>query len=384
MASSDTKHDYNMEAGLLSTHGEERMLTKEAQFQDSELTNSRDGTRTTSCARRALIALAVVCLVGVGLVSLGHGVCPGHLRHAVNGDISVKDAIHSHKPNLSDSMARLARRQDNLTPGASSNTGSGESSTVVTEPTAGPTDASTTDQSSETIAQASQTSDTSEPPSAASGSDEPSNTNTDQPSSTAAQETTSQEASTSSEDTPSSTEQRSSEATTSNAPSSTSAETTAESQSSSQAESTTDSGTSTSEAEPSETSSSSPSETASISSSISTSPPDTSSASFPSSTGSSSSGDSLSSSESSFSTSDRLSSSESPESTETASTSGMWGPCCSSSSRSRAHEPRIPEPVAIFRYHRLVLSLRVRLVPGFCHETVSLRACRIIIMNAIC
>ncbi|KAH7152159.1 hypothetical protein B0J13DRAFT_256491 [Dactylonectria estremocensis] len=241
MASSDVKHDYNMEAGLLSTPREERIMEKETQSQDSEFAHTSQMSRNTSCTRRGLIALAVVSLVGVGLVSIGGGVCPNHLRHATAEDIRVKDAIHSHKPNLSDTMAQLARRQENNTPGASSSTVSEDVTTdsvtdSVTEPTttAIVTETASTESTSSAVV--------TEPTTTSAESSQPSSS-TNQVSSTETQETTTQQRSTSSQEVISSTEQSSSAETTTTADqtSTTVEETTTASQSSSQRESTTDS-----------------------------------------------------------------------------------------------------------------------------------------------
>ncbi|KAK7430323.1 hypothetical protein QQZ08_003071 [Neonectria magnoliae] len=263
MPSSDIKHDYSMEAGLLSTHGEERTMTKEeAEFEDyydeEEIDCSNEGTRTTSYARRALIALAVLGLLGIGLVSIGGatGVCPGHLRHAMNGEMSIKEAVHGHKPNLSESMAQLARRQDNAnTPGASASTDSVAGTTdAATQPSAtagtteqpsetqpSATEATETEvaetqptetqasetQASETQATETQATETSEPPSAISGSSEPSNIETDEaPTTSDAQETTQEAPTSTQEDTPSSTDEVTESATSDEA--TTAAETTSE------------------------------------------------------------------------------------------------------------------------------------------------------------
>ncbi|KAK7414679.1 hypothetical protein QQX98_006447 [Neonectria punicea] len=265
MPSSDIKHDYSMEAGLLSTHGEERTMTKEeAEFEDyygdEEIDYSNEGTRTSSYARRGLIALAVLGLLGIGLVSIGGatGVCPGHLRHAMNGEMSIKEAVHGHKPNLSESMAQLARRQDSAnTPGASASTDSVAGTTdAATQPsaTAGTTEQPsetqptatevtetevTETQPTETQATETQATETSEPPSATSGSSEPSNTETDEaPTTSDAQETTQEAPTSTQEDTPSSTEEVTESVTSDEA--TTAAETTnEESQSTSEPDSTT-------------------------------------------------------------------------------------------------------------------------------------------------
>lgn len=122
MTYSDNKHDDNMEAGLLSTHQEEeRMLLKEALYldDDEESTPYMEPSHKTSPARRILMALGICFLVGIALVSIGSatGVCPGHLRHTNTGEVSIKDAVHRHNPNLSHAMGHMAKRQN--TPSAS-------------------------------------------------------------------------------------------------------------------------------------------------------------------------------------------------------------------------------------------------------------------------
>ncbi|KAH7249979.1 uncharacterized protein BKA55DRAFT_368394 [Fusarium redolens] len=118
MASVDIKNDYSMEAGLLSTDREERIMSsKEALLQDSESAQTipRTKTRRISPAGKALIALAACCLLGVGVASIGGATrfCPGHLRH---GDVIGKHGMNAHRPNLSDSMAQMVRRQNTPAP----------------------------------------------------------------------------------------------------------------------------------------------------------------------------------------------------------------------------------------------------------------------------
>ncbi|EXM33774.1 hypothetical protein FOTG_02326 [Fusarium oxysporum f. sp. vasinfectum 25433] len=191
MASVDIKNDYSMEAGLLSTDREERtMSSKEALLQDSESAQAipRTKTRRISPAGKALIALAACCLLGVGVASIGGATrfCPGHLRH---GDVVGKHGMNAHRPNLSDSMAQMARRQNTPAPtdteqgtgptdaasdgasnapsGGSSGGASGGASNTVQQPTA-------TNEASETAAQPSATAE--ESTDQASATDEASNT----------------------------------------------------------------------------------------------------------------------------------------------------------------------------------------------------------------
>lgn len=209
------KNDYNMEAGLLSTDREERIMSdKEALLQDSEPTQPQ--RRRISPARKVLVGFAVCCLLGVGLGVVGHAtnmsMCPGHLRHG-HGDAMDKHGMNSHRPNLSESIALMVKRQN--TPGPSdtnqateptqgtseqpSATGPSEQPTKPTqeptqestqeptqestqEPTQGPTQESTEEPTQEPT---SQPSATREPTSA------PSNTQTNNP--TSAQDTASEE-----------------------------------------------------------------------------------------------------------------------------------------------------------------------------------------------
>ncbi|EXK97175.1 hypothetical protein FOQG_02455 [Fusarium oxysporum f. sp. raphani 54005] len=191
MASVDIKNDYSMEAGLLSTDREERtMSSKEALLQDSESAQAipRTKTRRISPAGKALIALAACCLLGVGVASIGGATrfCPGHLRH---GDVVGKHGMNAHRPNLSDSMAQMVRRQNTPAPtdteqgtgptdaasdgassapsGGSSGGASGGASNTVQQPTA-------TNEASETAAQPSATAE--ESTDQASATDEASNT----------------------------------------------------------------------------------------------------------------------------------------------------------------------------------------------------------------
>ncbi|SCO82130.1 uncharacterized protein FRV6_06343 [Fusarium oxysporum] len=191
MASVDIKNDYSMEAGLLSTDREERtMSSKEALLQDSESAQAipRTKTRRISPAGKALIALAACCLLGVGVASIGGATrfCPGHLRH---GDVVGKHGMNAHRPNLSDSMAQMVRRQNTPAPtdteqgtgptdaasdgassapsGGSSGGASGGASNTVQQPTA-------TNEASETAAQPSATAEQSTDQ--ASATDEASNT----------------------------------------------------------------------------------------------------------------------------------------------------------------------------------------------------------------
>ncbi|EWZ48256.1 hypothetical protein FOCG_06828 [Fusarium oxysporum f. sp. radicis-lycopersici 26381] len=191
MASVDNKNDYSMEAGLLSTDREERtMSSKEALLQDSESAQAipRTKTRRISPAGKALIALAACCLLGVGVASIGGATrfCPGHLRH---GDVVGKHGMNAHRPNLSDSMAQMVRRQNTPAPtdteqgtgptdaasdgasnapsGGSSGGASGGASNTVQQPTA-------TNEASETAAQPSATAE--ESTDQASATDEASNT----------------------------------------------------------------------------------------------------------------------------------------------------------------------------------------------------------------
>ncbi|CVK88042.1 uncharacterized protein FPRO_06022 [Fusarium proliferatum ET1] len=195
MASVDIKNDYSMEAGLLSTDREERtMSSKEALLQDSESAQTipRTKTRRISPAGKALIALAACCLLGVGVASIGGAtrLCPGHLRH---GDVGKHD-MNAHRPNLSDSMAQMVRRQNTPAPtdteqgtdptnaasdgasnapsGGSSGGASGGASNTVQQPTA--TADEPTNEASETAVQPSATAG--EPTDQASATDEASNT----------------------------------------------------------------------------------------------------------------------------------------------------------------------------------------------------------------
>ncbi|SCN73880.1 uncharacterized protein FFB20_04460 [Fusarium fujikuroi] len=195
MASVDIKNDYSMEAGLLSTDREERtMSSKEALLQDSESAQTipRTKTRRISPAGKALIALAACCLLGVGVASVGGAtrLCPGHLRH---GDVG-KHGMNAHRPNLSDSMAQIVRRQNTPAPtdteqgtdptdaasdgasnapsGGSSGGASGGASNTVQQPTA--TADEPTNEASETAVQPSATAG--EPTDQASATDEASNT----------------------------------------------------------------------------------------------------------------------------------------------------------------------------------------------------------------
>ncbi|KAH7177611.1 hypothetical protein DER46DRAFT_128819 [Fusarium sp. MPI-SDFR-AT-0072] len=196
MASVDIKNDYSMEAGLLSTDREERtMSSKEALLQDSESAQTipRTKTRRISPAGKALIALAACCLLGVGVASIGGATrfCPGHLRH---GDVVGKHGMNAHRPNLSDSMAQMVRRQNTPAPtdteqgtgptdaasdgasnapsGGSSGGASGGASNTVQQPTA--TAEEPTNKASETAVQPSATAE--EPTDQASATDEASNT----------------------------------------------------------------------------------------------------------------------------------------------------------------------------------------------------------------
>ncbi|CVK87073.1 uncharacterized protein FMAN_05760 [Fusarium mangiferae] len=195
MASVDIKNDYSMEAGLLSTDREERtMSSKEALLQDSESAQTipRTKTKRISPAGKALIALAACCLLGVGVASIGGAtrLCPGHLRH---GDVG-KHGMNAHRPNLSDSMAQMVRRQNTPAPtdteqgtdptdaasdgasnapsGGSSGGASGGASNTVQQPTA--TADEPTNEASETAVQPSATGG--EPTDQASATDEASNT----------------------------------------------------------------------------------------------------------------------------------------------------------------------------------------------------------------
>ncbi|KAG5802961.1 hypothetical protein H9Q74_012348 [Fusarium xylarioides] len=195
MASVDIKNDYSMEAGLLSTDREERtMSSKEALLQDSESAQTipRTKTRRISPAGKALIALAACCLLGVGVASIGGATrfCPGHLRH---GDVG-KHGMNAHRPNLSDSMAQMVRRQNTPAPtdteqgtdptdaasdgasnapsGGSSGGASGGASNTVQQPTA--TADEPTNEASETAVQPSATAK--EPTDQASATDAASNT----------------------------------------------------------------------------------------------------------------------------------------------------------------------------------------------------------------
>ncbi|EWG43173.1 hypothetical protein FVEG_04758 [Fusarium verticillioides 7600] len=202
MASVDTKNDYSMEAGLLSTDREERtMSSKEALLQDSESAQTipRTKTRRISPAGKALIALAACCLLGAGVASIGGATrfCPGHLRHSDVG----KHGMNAHRPNLSDSMAQMVRRQNTPPPtdtaqgtdptdaasdgasnapsGGSSGGASGGASNTVQQPTA--TADEPTNEASKTAVQPSATAG--EPTDQASATDEASNTQA-QPSAT--------------------------------------------------------------------------------------------------------------------------------------------------------------------------------------------------------
>ncbi|KAG5755064.1 hypothetical protein H9Q70_002299 [Fusarium xylarioides] len=195
MASVDIKNDYSMEAGLLSTDREERtMSSKEALRQDLESAQTipRTKTRRISPAGKALIALAACCLLGVGVASIGGATrfCPGHLRH---GDVG-KHGMNAHRPNLSDSMAQMVRRQNTPAPtdteqgtdptdaasdgasnapsGGSSGGASGDASNTVQQPTA--TADEPTNEASETAVQPSATAE--EPTDQASATDAASNT----------------------------------------------------------------------------------------------------------------------------------------------------------------------------------------------------------------
>ncbi|KAG5760001.1 hypothetical protein H9Q69_000163 [Fusarium xylarioides] len=195
MASVDIKNDYSMEAGLLSTDREERtMSSKEALRQDLESAQTipRTKTRRISPAGKALIALAACCLLGVGVASIGGATrfCPGHLRH---GDVG-KHGMNAHRPNLSDSMAQMVRRQNTPAPtdteqgtdptdaasdgasnapsGGSSGGASGGASNTVQQPTA--TADEPTNEASETAVQPSATAE--EPTDQASATDAASNT----------------------------------------------------------------------------------------------------------------------------------------------------------------------------------------------------------------
>jgi cell pole-organizing protein PopZ len=115
MAYYDSKHNDNMEAGLLSTHEEEeRMLLKEALYQDEDPEPYMEPAPKNSPAKRILMALGICFLVGIAVVSIGSatGVCPGHMRHASPTEVSVKDAVHRHNPNLSHAMGYMAKRQN--------------------------------------------------------------------------------------------------------------------------------------------------------------------------------------------------------------------------------------------------------------------------------
>ncbi|KAH6893273.1 hypothetical protein B0T10DRAFT_269355 [Thelonectria olida] len=115
MAYYDSKHNDTMEAGLLSTHEEEeRMLLKEALYQDEDPETYMEPAPKNSTCKRILMALGICFLVGIAAVSIGSatGVCPGHMRHASPTQVSVKDAVHRHNPNLSHAMGYMAKRQN--------------------------------------------------------------------------------------------------------------------------------------------------------------------------------------------------------------------------------------------------------------------------------
>ncbi|KAI5461438.1 hypothetical protein BGZ63DRAFT_424325 [Mariannaea sp. PMI_226] len=147
MAYSDNKHD-SMEAGLLSTHREEeRMLLKEDPYLDEheEPIRSMEYSPRASPARRILMALGICFLVGIALVSItsATGVCPGH-RNTNTGEVSIKDAVHRHNPNLSHAMGHMAKRQVN-TPTASDTTTTTEESTTQPSSTSESSQESTTE-----------------------------------------------------------------------------------------------------------------------------------------------------------------------------------------------------------------------------------------------